>query len=365
MFSYFVLLSLLGISAYYAVWSNVKTKVPKCMEALNVLLVLFTFYGIALILYGNNTAGFPEIDKKSFLKYIYISLLPIYAFYGLTKQGRFSEKIIRFWVPVLIVVAFYSFIHYENQMLEELGKTAEEGLTNNQSYLFLAILPSLLFIERPLLRYAYLAICVIFIVISMKRGAMLVGFICLLWFIFFSFGTIGKKYRVWGIFAIILAGVITYNILYSELSDNAYFLMRYNDTLEGYSSGRDNLYTKAIHAFFNDYDVFSFLFGKGAYASLQVLGKFAHNDWLEILVCQGLIGFVIYIRYWFLFIKTSLHNGQEKSLITAFRMAILIMFMTSLYSMSYSSTPFAISMVIGYYLAYVRGYKSIFPVKHN
>ena len=85
-FSSIIIFSLMGISAYHFVYALSNYEMPKYMKGLTVLVIMFTIYGIILILSGK-TIRFMRtgavVNKVSYLKLILISLLPVFSFYVL------------------------------------------------------------------------------------------------------------------------------------------------------------------------------------------------------------------------------------------------------------------------------------------
>ena len=89
----------------------------------------------------------------------------------------------------------------------------------------------------------------------------------------------------------------SFDLIISDIMmQNDYFQTRLTSTLEGNSSGRDEIYSH-IWNVFNNSNMFHYLFGYGAQGSFIMTAKFAHSDWLELLINQGLLGFIIYINY--------------------------------------------------------------------
>jgi len=78
---------LILMSLYYTVYANVYYKLPVYFKALNVLLIMFTIYGILLLISGEKLyvmVNMREVANTRYLKMIYKSLLPIYVVDGVT-----------------------------------------------------------------------------------------------------------------------------------------------------------------------------------------------------------------------------------------------------------------------------------------
>ena len=81
--------------------------------------------------------------------------------------------------------------------------------------------------------------------------------------------------------------------------------------------------------------------------------NYAHNDWLEIAVNQGLLGLIIYAFYWLVFYKTW-KNAINSDAKTIFVLTILMLFAKSIFSMSYGAMTYVSASILGYALATVN-----------
>ena len=345
------------MSLYYAFYANLKYQLPVYFKALDVLLIMFTIYGMLLVMSGEKLMlqkAFREVSNTEYLKTIYNSLLPVYPFYVFTKQGLLKESAVKLWFFIFLVLAIRSFYKSQDRLLEAAlsrGSMAEE-FTNNVGYTFVALLPALvLFNKKPIIQYFGLAFCAYFIVIAMKRGAVLCGLICLLWFLINNYKKVPKK-RKW-IVAVVSLGLIVASIYLVKymMDTSAYFRYRIAETEAGNSSGRDNLYNTFYYHFIHEDNPLRLLLGYGANGTLRISYNYAHNDWLEIAINQGLFGLVIYLAYWICFYATWRKTKQHPQAFMAIGMIFIIYFLCTLFSMSYNSVSRCAAMVLGYYLA--------------
>lgn len=194
-----------------------------------------------------------------------------------------------------------------------------------------------------------LAICVLYILLGMKRGAMLIGAVCVLYFINKSFNKQSSTKKVFIFFAVIALLVVAFYATEQMINTSEYFNVRLQQTREGSSSGRDLLYLQYFNYFITDTNLFTFLMGSGADATLR-MGEYAHNDWLEIMVNNGLVGFGLYFYYWYLMYKTYRHTKDDtcRSLIGLF---FIIYFLRTFFSMSYNDISMYSALALGYALA--------------
>ena len=103
------------------------------------------------------------------------------------------------------------------------------------------------------------------------------------------------------------------------------------------------------------------LFGGGANHTLIVTDNYAHNDWLEILINQGILGILVYLFYWFKFWQEQRFCRNIKKLNlarTSLTICILASFLMTIFSMSYGDLPIGMSMAIGICLGQITLYQT-------
>lgn len=338
---------LLAVTLYYCVYANQHYKLPSAMKVLNTLLIFFTIYGAFILLFGN---GVGYVSDYIYLKAIYMSLLPIYPFYVFTKKGELTEKVLRIWVFVFIPVAIASFLRDQREALIAAMEqnSSREEFTLNAGYIFLSIIPILPLFKKQIVQYALLAVCSYFVITAMKRGAILIGGLCLLYFIMSSFHNQKTGKRIWIFVLSVGIMALAYYAFHYMLENSDYFNMRLDQTRAGDASGRDSIF-ETLWSYFLNSNIFYFLFGHGADATLRVVG-YAHNDWIEIAVNNGVLGLVLYFFYWTNMYKTYKRtddNGLKKMM----GLFILIYFVRSFFSMSYNDIPIYATAALGYALA--------------
>lgn len=335
------------VSLYYFKYANEKYRIPSVLKTLNILLIFFTIYGIIIIIFGNGISG---VVNYRYLKGIYMSLLPIYPFYVFTKKGELTEDSLRYWVLLFIPIAIASFYRDQRESLMaaiEMGSRREE-FTLNAAYIFLAIIPLLALCKKAVVQYTLLAVCLYFVLMGVKRGALLTGAICLLYFIMSSFKQSNKTKKIWVLILSVGLIVLAYNAIIYMMETSDYFNSRLEQTQDGNSSGRDVIFNTLWNYFLNS-NIIYFLIGHGADATLKVTG-YAHNDWLEIAVNNGLLGVIIYLAYWINMYKLSRKTSNDvlKKIITLF---IIVYFTRTFYSMSYNDIPIYATSALGFALA--------------
>ncbi len=357
-------LALLGVNLLISASCTLKVMQrrngPIYFRGLNMLMLLFTIYGFILVLMGPSTLYYPISGKSmpsyNYIKSIYLSMLPIYPFYYYTKRGYLTAEHLRMWGVIFLASVTLSYISMQRDALEALlekGSHADE-ITNNSGYLFLSCLPLLvLYRKKPLIQFTALAFVMAFIVMGMKRGAIVIGLVCAAYFMWQAIRNSTGKTRF--MFIILSVGICAGAVLFfiHQMSTSDYMMKRIEDTLSGNSSGRDNLYTFFWNYFTENADFTHYLLGRGANGTLEIYYNYAHNDWLEIAVNQGLLGIIIYAFYWFCFYKTWKHakNIDSKTILV---LTALIFFAKTLFSMSYADMSYVSTSVLGYALATVN-----------
>ena len=352
---------LLGINLLVSIYCAIQIwqmpNHPPYIKGLNLLMVMFSIYGFYLILMNPSTVHYSmssfSMASYNYIKSIYLSILPIYAFYYFSLKGYLTAERLRWWAVVFCISCVLSYYIYMQQAMEKLlerGSSAEET-TNNAGYLFLSLIPIwVVYRRKTLLQYAGLAFCMAFILMGMKRGAILIGGVVFFYLIWQIIKNARGKQRV---FVIILTAVLAVAGVYfviDLMTSSDYFLQRIEATKEGNTSGRDSLYSFFWTYFTEKADASQYLFGRGANGTLEIYYNYAHNDWLEIAVNQGLLGIAVYAVYWKQFYSTwrQSTNIEAKAILA---LVGIIYFAKTIFSMSYADMTYVCTSVLGYALA--------------
>lgn len=329
---------------------------PGFFRGLNLLMLMFTMYGFAYILINPSIVHFSSgfsVPSYGYIKQIYLSLLPIYAFYYYSRKGYLTKEHLLLWGYIFLFSAAMSYFRTQQEALQALalrGSTREE-ITNNGGYLFLSCIPLLvLYRKKPLIQFTLLAFVMAFIVMGMKRGAIAIGGVVSLYFMSQAIKNArGKtKFLFISLSVALCLGVVYFFIYMMTTSD--YMMRRIEQTMEGDSSNRDILYSFFWSYFTEKADDIHFLIGRGANGTLEIVNDYAHNDWLEIAVNQGLLGIFIYAFYWKKFCSTWRRaiNTEAKTILA---MVGIIYFAQTIFSMSYGDMTYFCTSVLGYALA--------------
>lgn len=327
------------------------------IRGLNILFLMFSIYGLLRVVGGEQLTIWigsgKEISSRAYLIAHWSSLLPIYGFIYYSAKGQLTQKSIMIWTIVLILATTINYRYEETRMLERLvAGTLQDGVTNNQGYKFLALLPLLVFYkDKPLLQYAGIAYVLVFVFMGMKRGAILVGAICLLIFIRHSIKDSSSTKKTIIILLSVALFVAGFYLVSWYMENNAYFMSRIDDTISGNSSGRDTIYKGLLDYFTTKTNAFQIIFGLGADGTFKAIGQAAHNDWIEILIDCGVIGFFLYVSYWWKSVTTlRMSKKVNESLYLCLLLFFVTQFLKTFFSMSINDIPLSSTMAIGYCL---------------
>lgn len=356
-YSQVIILFLSAVSIYYMFYALLHYKVNPYLKALAVFVSLLTVYGIVLIVSTQTIYRLSNaVSGYTYLLSLYNSLLPIFPFYVFTRQGQLTRSSLRWWTIFFLVAVLMQYQANQQAALlraMEIGSSREE-FTSNVGYEFLAIIPLLAFFsDKKIIQYAGLAYVMAFLLLAMKRGAILIGAICLVYLLWSSMRE-SKGNRKFFVLALSVAIIIAgYFVVQNLLENSDYFLYRWEVTQEGGTSGRDELFSTFFNHFINESNPFVFLFGNGAWGTLKLFQQVAHNDWLELAINQGLLGVVVYLVYLTKFYKVIRTARFSNEIHLAITLLFIISLLRSFFSMSYGDMSIYATSCLGYCLGMI------------
>lgn len=344
-YSRLVLAFLLTTSVYYFVYAIRHYKMSQYMKGLGWLVLMFTVYGVLIIIEPRRIGG---TANYVYLQYIYNSILPIYPFYVFARKGTLNINNLKWWTVLFFVVATIQYFHHQQERLS-LDTQGRDEFTNNFGYDILSLIPLLAFFSnRKIVQYVGLGYAMVFILLSMKRGAILIGVICVIWFLYSSMKNTKNSSKFVVVILSLITIVIGYFFVQYLMTTSDYFNYRLERTMEGDSSGRDDIYSTLWRYFVYQSDPASFLFGNGAKATIKIIGQYAHNDWLELAINQGVLGIFLYIVYWRGFYRARRKAKFNEDIFLAISLLFIINFIRSFFSMSYGDMSRYTTLCIGY-----------------
>ena len=331
---------------------------PKLIKSTSALFIMYLVYGLLNIMWGQEFVIAYRVPKYFYLQKAINSLLPITLFYYYSRKGCITEERIRVYFFVFLITSLVLF-NKESIHMYEISNVDQGGVTNNAGYGMLALIPMVFFFyKKPFIQYVLLAFILSFVLLGAKRGAILIAAICALYFIVSSFRNSKRRNYAFILgFVFICIGYYYFDHIFST---NEFLVSRYEQTMEGDSSNRDILYGNVWNAFLHNSSLLQQLIGHGADSTLKIMGAFAHQDWLEIVYNNGLVGvflFVMFFVSYIINIKDARHS-LPKWLIQAFVTILIIGFLKTLFSAFICQIELYMSLVIGYTLAELTKYSS-------
>ena len=353
--------SLLGISLFYAIKLLYLVRYHSFIKWVYILLFMFVVYGILYYLYGPiyiSPASGERMHKLSYTTTILKSLSPLFPIYYYSKRGKITSEFIQIWIiPLFVVAVIFYFDQMQAAMLRHL---MDDSVTNNGGYYIASLIPFAMFLsQKRLIQYVYLLTCLIFVIYSMKRGATVFAGLMLL--VYFNNSLLGisikKKLGFLVSFSVLLFGL--YYFISEYMMENLYFLERIQDTLDGDTSGRDSLYDDFWEYFLYRATPLQQLLGGGANYNLTVSNNYAHNDWIEILVNQGILGIFVFFMYWKSFFRTAFRTNLDKTCSIVIKMIFIGYFAKTMFSMSYTDYNIMVNLCLGYCISRIDTTKSL------
>lgn len=337
----------LALSVYYCVYCLIYYSPPKFYFTVLVLLLLFVVYGLISVLSGEEIyirALGTKLKNGSYMIGPMRSFLPFFAFYVFYKRGLLTKTSLIVWGAISLVQ--FVFVFLNSSVEYEVG-----NFVNNNVYHFTVLLPILFFIRRPrIIQIALLIFLIFMVLLGMKRGAMLVTALFVLYYLYIIIQKASKGRKI----AIIVFAVIAIGVGYSYLirfyESNLVLQRKFESTIEGGSSGRDVLYSQAWNAW-SQSNLWQLVFGHGASGSLKVLDNYVHNDWLEILLDMGVVGIITYFVFWVSFIKTWIKSKNNDIIYAVLGGYVFVLLPRSIYGMMYSNLQTIAVMAITYCIA--------------
>ena len=340
------------ITIAYWVKATINFRLPPPLRMMNILVIVLLVYALIYQIKGN--FAIRKFDGEIYtgigaVRSLIVSLLPIFPVLIFTIKGYLNRTSVRIWTVIFLIVITFQFFAYEFAK-KAVSIYHTDGLTNNIAYYFVAVIPMvLLFSKKKIIMYSILLYIMFFLVYGMKRGAILIGALIIVYIIVkdFKSSTIVKKMLI----IILVTGVAIFIFNYIEklASSSSYFQYRLEKTLSGDSSGRDSYYETFWNTFVNEISTARILFGGGYYNTVKINGNLAHNDWLELLINQGLFGLSLFFIYCVTWIKyvTKIRNTECFPIIIC---CLGIFIFKSIISMAITETLIYGMLPIGYCL---------------
>ena len=323
---------LFGFFCFVKTFGNRVT--PRCIM---IWSVFFLIHGLCFLISPKEVVGIKNeaigrVATFNQFKGIATFMLTLFIGYYYSYKNKTSEKYI-LWFGIIFFLS--SVVQYYYSLSQLMIKYGEET-TNNTGYTMLTVVPYLpiVFKRKRILGIIMAVVIVALIMWSAKRGAL----ICLAGSAIFSLFYYLKthKVRLKTIMVIILLSFVVGYFVYQQYLDNEYLQSRMEATMEGKSSNRDVAYSQLFNHWLNETNPLLFLFGNGTAQTITVWGNYGHNDWLELLIDNGLVGALVYFAMFITTISYIRKARLSKLNKMSAYLCVLILFMQSCFSMGFS-----------------------------
>lgn len=271
------------------------------------------------------------------------ALLAFTTFAFLGKTGRLTSKFVTAIAILFMVAAIPAFYNAQQIALSKLV-TGGEDTTTNASRLFLMLLPLIFLVKNRAVSLGLFCVCLFFLVQGAKRGNIVAAVIPSMLYVWVLFKENRKSFFKVSLLIIALMGIFVW--AKDLILGDDYLLQRYEDTLEGNTSGRSVIYATMWNLWAGSDSLFNYFFGYGYDGTIthSFMHKRAHSDWLELLVNFGVFGvlcyafvFVALVRFYF-----SLHKGLVRYVLLSI---IFVWFSKTLYSMGFTEESLALMAI--------------------
>lgn len=334
---------------------------------LMVVLIVLALYGCVTMLDGDNTAGLetgltPLVSAFTFVVLFPFVLFVFPAFLGKKEHGSLLRRYTIFNIYALFIILLMPNGANLNGTLFTMLKTLlpflvtlvfyayvkRNGLTNvlmwgcfvlqlvlviqyirlyevaNQvdsahigvAYYPLLLLPVLLLHPSKIIRYASIAIVMVVLFSSMKRGGLLAFVLAMVAYIVLQ-SRVQSRNKLFGLFFVLISFFVLGGALWwlSTSGDN-YVFERIMNIQEDQGSGRVDVWMTTWSMIMNS-DPIGFVFGHGYLAVLKdsPLYLAAHNDWLEFFYDYGLLGLVLYFSIYIVWVGLFFKLIKEKAVV--------------------------------------------------
>lgn len=309
-------------------------------------IIALTFFAFIL---SDSTAisreGTIVNSSSELLAITYIGLF-VFSGYTLYNKGVIREREVVLILVLLLLQSIISYFYMRSFLLAERGYYR---YTNNIGYAFVSLLPYILFTKKKY-QWPIILIIFVFVLLCAKRGAIIIATLFLLYFLYIKIKD--SRIKVWGIITGCIAFSFFLFVSYKVFLESEYLQIRLESTMEGSSSGRDEMYSTMFQTYLEFDNLIHYFFGKGLLASVKTVGLLAHNDWLELLLSNGLVGVLIYVLFFIQILNLSKSKNVSINNRHIVKSILIIWISKTFFSMAISDVMFApIPLLLGIVIA--------------
>ena len=315
--------------------SKQKLPVPLVMSILFWLLIALTF-----LLSPPKVLG---ISTLSQFKDITAFFLPLFIGFQIGLKHKITLRQATITSIIILGIAIMQYMQAWQL------KLFSEEFTNNSAYYFLYIIPfvALMYNKRLLLSATLMVVVFAFVMSGAKRGAIVCLGLCVIYMAYYYTREHGIGIKSFVVVAILIGGAF-YGVNY-YLEHNAYLVKRLESTQEGSTSGRDKLAEKLWDGW-KEASIIQQIVGRGSAQTLEVAGNYAHNDWLETLTNNGIIGVLLYLGLFYSFFKYRKKLARRSQVQLAYNLTLIFWFARTLFSMSMNIIGGLTMMMLGLFI---------------
>lgn len=275
------------VGFFYFIKSYFVLVKPKGLTLLNIVIVLIF---LSYLLTGEHS----DLTHFNQFKNILFFIFPLYVVYFMTSESVLKEKeiLIFFYLsfPVLVFLFFNQTITLKNQI-------GRDEITNNLGYFFPALFPFLFLIKKQWLGFILVCFLLVLTILSAKRGSFILMSVNFLIFFIFIISKLSRGKLFFFFSCLFIFIFLTYSS-FLVFFENSFLLTRIQ---ENFSTRPEN-YSSIFFTWVNSERFLNLLIGYGFFSSpnYNPEGTFAHNDWLEVLIDFGFLGFCLYLLFFIL-----------------------------------------------------------------
>ncbi len=283
----------IAICSFYALKICVVSKKGEILFSVLVLLFWIANVVSYIISPKHVSSWYADVDTIVILKSITIAFFSYFPFYYFSKKGVITRDNLKRFVFLLFIIFVLRIISDSFRLS---SATLQEDNVLNLAYLFVQIIPLIIIAFRRRWLYVLVFLASLFVLWGAKRGAVLCLFVELLVFFVYLFKSesFGRKHK--GSVAIVVLILVSVAIVF--VNNDAFLHERLLTTgTEEDRSGqiRTEMYESLFNVFLNSSNGQEILFGHGMGQTVSYTGNLAHQDWLELLIDNGVLVLLLYI----------------------------------------------------------------------
>lgn len=296
--------------------------------------IIIVFWIVNLVYWFFSPKVVFSLDNRSFetfgdFKNISIVIISYFPFAYFQRKGVIDLKYLRRFFVIFLFAAIAAFMMKQEALLDEFGVYK----TNNTAYYFVVLLPFLGVFWGDKKFWIWFIVITIFLLICVKRGAIICGFITYIVFLIMSNKNVPKNRLLSRFVGIIIFSIIIVVIVRYMFSTSDLLQSRMLATQEGDSSGRDRIY-EGLWKLFSESSAIKKLFGYGMSQTVSFIGGYAHNDWLELLINEGIFGVFLYAAIFISFL--SFYRSNKKYMVMGDRFRFIVAFLCLIFRTTFS-----------------------------